>query len=65
MSVDNNKVYTKIKTAFPSLKFTGDIPVGYLSMRVKQGKDVKDLEKAFKNCFENIMLLFQLKSQKK
>ena len=57
MSVDNNTVLTKIKTAFPSLKFSEDIPVGYLSMRVKEGKDVKDLEKAFRNCFENIMLM--------
>jgi hypothetical protein len=57
MSVDNNKIYNSIKSAFPDFMFKEDIPVGYLSMKVKEGKNVKDLENAFKTCLENVMLM--------
>lgn len=57
MSADDNKIYKDIKAAFPKFTFHGEIPAGYLSMRVKEGKDVKDLEKAFKNCLDNVMLM--------
>lgn len=58
-------MYKNIKSAFPGFQFKQDIPVGYLSIRVKEGKDVKDLEKSLQSCLENIMLMIQLQSQKK